>query len=73
MSLLNECLATEGQCLYLLGDHLYNTDFKALAERASRLESPADIEGTAAGLWHIHEGQVLGHSLTTASGATTHA
>ncbi|MEL7450874.1 MAG: NDP-sugar synthase [Pseudomonadota bacterium] len=69
--LLTECLATEGQCLYLLGDHLYNTDFKALAERAGTVEAPADIDGVSAGLWQLRRGEVLGHSLATASGAVS--
>lgn len=65
--LLAECLANEGRCLYLLGDHLYDADFQSLVERASHFDVSADLPVGAAGLWRIHDGALTGHSMGAAS------
>ncbi len=70
--LLAECLASEGRCLYLLGDHLYDADFNTLVERAMQTGLPADLGADEAGLWCIRDGRLQGHSLGVASGAPTY-
>ena len=70
--LLSECLASDGACLYLLGDHLYDCDFRKLVERAAVDDMPRDLEKTSAGLWRVRNGSLAGHSLGTASGHSSY-
>ena len=68
--LLVECLASEGQCLFLLGDHLYDTDFGRLVERAAAGDDmPAASGADRSGLWRIHDHGLIRHSLDDASDA----
>ncbi|MBT8083278.1 MAG: NDP-sugar synthase [Gammaproteobacteria bacterium] len=70
--LLAECLASEGSCLYLQGDHLYDADFSRLVANASRYDLPADIEANCAGLWRVQNGKLSGHSLGVAGGTMSY-
>lgn len=70
--LFAECLASEGYCLYLQGDHLYDTDFVRLVERAGQDDLPADLAAGGAGLWRVRDGVVVGHSLGAASGVVSY-
>ena len=64
-----ECLASEGYCLFLLGDHLYDVDFRRLVERAAYPELPVSYDSGRAGLWRIGDGRLVRHSLGDASDA----
>lgn len=71
--LLAECLASETRCLYLLGDHLYDTDFSRLVEYQDSTEIPADLTDVrGAGLWRVQSGVLTGHSLGAASGTVSY-
>ena len=70
--LLAECLASEGRCLYLLGDHLYDADFKSMMDGAVQPDDSGDIEHDTAGFWSVSNGRIVGRSLSSASGALSY-
>lgn len=71
--LLAETLATSGRCAYLVGDHLCDSDFRALAELPSPgPEAPADLAANEAGLWSVEDGALKGYSLGALSGSPSY-
>ncbi len=62
-----ECIAAESKCLYLLGDHLLDANFTAIAN-GTPCPGAANITDDEAGLWQLEDGELIGRSLQLASG-----
>jgi len=66
-----ECLASSGECLFLLGDELQYANFAVLARRQRQQQLLADANA-GAGLWQLHNGEQRGYSLRTTCGQCTY-
>ncbi len=71
--LLAEGLTTSDHCLYLIGDHLYDVDFRTIVESSSgRSEVLAELDTFEAGLWSVEDGVLKGYSLDALSSSPSY-
>ena len=71
--LFAECLASEGRCLYLRGDELYDADYSSLPTADALAGIAPDLAPGDPGYWLLADGELRGFSTGAASLSVSYA